>query len=537
VSYAFAEGSILRLNVLDNAGIPSPEDRDLIAGIEGLWRHPTGAVVDAEYAHADWQGSGDAFRLGLTGSYPGVSYRLGLLRASPEYAGPVRDREEYTASLSFPLMERVSVSATLKRERSALDLAAPAVLDAVAGALSWALDEHSSVTASVQRVSFDDYEPDPSATQAYQEEVGRLALSRALGAAKVRVSAEIGAERHENGERPAPTERYRGSVTYVPVPGFTLGTTVTLERAAMEIAAEASWQPDSGTRVALAYRASEKARSFYDGRDSLRLDASHRFPGGMVLSVRASSAPDRSLHRATDFSVQAELSLPLGLPLRKRAAGRIVGTVIDALSGGGVPDVILRVGERIAVTDLRGTFVFPDLPPGRYHVGVDTARVREERLVAEKLPLAVQVEASADSRLEVSLVAPARLMGTARHYRTGEDGTLVPEDPLVDALVELRGDGETRKTLTDREGRFAFQSLPPGTWLLHLDQGALPPYTAFAENDLVLELEPGEAQSFDARVLAVKRELKIVDEGEIIEEAAPEGGGTPKENGTIRAPE
>jgi hypothetical protein len=321
------------------------------------------------------------------------------------------------------------------------------------------------------------------------------------------------------------TERYRLNASYAPDPAWAIAATVSLEPTSAELTADATWKPDRDTQVRVVYRASENQSSYYSGTQSIRVDASHRFPGGLVVTARGTYAPDRSLRRPTDFSAQAELSLPFGLPLRKRAVGRIAGTVKDVESGAGVADVILRIGQRIAITDLRGAFLFPDLPPGKYSVTVDTARVKADRLVAEKLPLTAEVVAGRDARLDVTLIAPARLSGSVQRYRTAEDGALVPATPLQDVLVELRRNGDVRKALTGRDGGFAFAGLPPGTWRLRFSTDGLPPYTAFAENDLEIRLSPGDAPKVDARVLDVRREMQMVDEGEIIEEIAPEDQG------------
>jgi len=63
---------------------------------------------------------------------------------------------------------------------------------------------------------------------------------------------------------------------------------------------------------------------------------------------------------------------------------------------------------------------------------------------------------------------------------------------------------------------------------------ALPPYAAFARNDLDIDLQPGDAPVIQGQVLQMRREMKMVDEGEIIEEAVPDSEGPSPPNGSER---
>jgi hypothetical protein len=81
--------------------------------------------------------------------------------------------------------------------------------------------------------------------------------------------------------------------------------------------------------------------------------------------------------------------------------------------------------------------------------------------------------------------------------------------------VELRCGQEVRRVLTDRNGRFTFDELVPGRWLLTLSPSSLPAFHDPETESLELTVEPASHTDLALRVVPRRRPVLIVDEGKV----------------------
>jgi hypothetical protein len=83
-------------------------------------------------------------------------------------------------------------------------------------------------------------------------------------------------------------------------------------------------------------------------------------------------------------------------------------------------------------------------------------------------------------------------------------------------LVELAQGDDIRRTLTDRDGNFRFQLLPPGTWTLRVYPQGLPAFHQLDRESQELRVVPGEEQVVTVRILPMERRIRFLDEGETL---------------------
>lgn len=159
----------------------------------------------------------------------------------------------------------------------------------------------------------------------------------------------------------------------------------------------------------------------------------------------------------------------------------IPGTVVDSDGGplSGARVSIRRVGDPISlvtVTDSRGVFTVRDVVDGSYHVAVD---------VDGRLVTLVRVELPADS-LELRRESGAQVLGTVVLASTG--------DPLGQARLRLLArDGGLDlgiRSMADASGRFAFDDVSPGPYLLHVELPSprLPIDAGFASHEVAIDV-------------------------------------------------
>ena len=77
----------------------------------------------------------------------------------------------------------------------------------------------------------------------------------------------------------------------------------------------------------------------------------------------------------------------------------------------------------------------------------------------------------------------------------------------------------THRRVTNEKGYFMFEDLPPGNWTLTVSSALVPEYHHVETDRFELELTSGETETLAIRVLPEKRQIEIIDEGEILLES------------------
>jgi protocatechuate 3,4-dioxygenase beta subunit len=182
-----------------------------------------------------------------------------------------------------------------------------------------------------------------------------------------------------------------------------------------------------------------------------------------------------------------------------------------------IPNVILTVNGATAVTNQQGEFVFPNLKPGTYFLGIEQNTIGLHRVPAEKLPLRVDLKEGETKSSDIPVIPSAHISGEVAvwaHPKKGEDSPK-REKGLGEVLVELKNAKEVVRDFTDANGKFSFRGLRPGKWTLKFHAKSLPAQHYFEKEQIQLDLKPGEERTLVGKVIRRVPEIRIIDEGNI----------------------
>lgn len=209
-----------------------------------------------------------------------------------------------------------------------------------------------------------------------------------------------------------------------------------------------------------------------------------------------------------------EYALPVALPLPSREADRVTAHILDPATGRGIPGVLVRLADRIAVTDARGIAGFSGLPAGEHTLRIEPG-AGPERVADREMPIPVTV-GNGPRRVEIGLERAGRLTGVVE--RTAAPATPgAPADsaaPMAGVEVELSGPGGVRRVRTDAHGRFQASGLRPGWWRVRVTQSTLPRHHQLEEPAMLLVPAGGESRAW-LRVIEKERPVQIIQSGEL----------------------
>jgi len=325
---------------------------------------------------------------------------------------------------------------------------------------------------------------------------------------------------------------------------FTIG--LTLGRVGMNAFFRTSVLQDL-YRSALSRQSFEDPAFLLNNYDMFGANLTFRFRNGHTLGFRVQRAANPV--RATGLPGKStiglfEYSIPVGFPVaRKLTVGMLRGRVFDSDNGRlGVPGMIVRVNDLATVTNKKGEYVFNGLNPGSYVLTLDDRNAGSDRVTAEKMPMNLIVEGGKKIDCPIRLTEGASLSGRVMVYdfegnalqvikngpdvealtleSTSEPGTgaksqLIERTPLAGTAVELRGEGDVFEHVTDGEGRFLFEGLRPGHYVLKIYDDDLPEFHVFEQDTFEFDLKPAGKEELAIRVVPVNRPIQIIDLGEV----------------------
>jgi predicted porin len=230
-----------------------------------------------------------------------------------------------------------------------------------------------------------------------------------------------------------------------------------------------------------------------------------------------------------ETSLYLSYTIPLKIPIgKKKSIGMIKGRVYDGEKPekSPVPNAILTADGATAVTNRNGQFIFPALKPGNYYLQVEKGSIGLKRTTIEKLPT-VLVKGGETTEIEIPIVTSCKILGRVMIYAPKSERIdkekfdmedLKEIGGLASILIEISKGNEVVRQLTDDKGRFSFEDLRPGNWILKIYEDELPPHHYLEEKEFKMELKPGEEKEFIVKVLPRMRRIEIIEEGEIKEE-------------------
>ena len=226
-----------------------------------------------------------------------------------------------------------------------------------------------------------------------------------------------------------------------------------------------------------------------------------------------------------------EYSIPLGIPLqRETAGGMLSGRIYERNHPKkGISGVIVRANGLTAVTDRSGRYRFLGMHPGKYYLSIDRGSIHAGYLPIQKMPMEILVPSNENLEKNIAVVPGGTIAGRITLFRqqdatqlknrmpTNEDSKTVfePLRGLSNIFVELQGESETRRVITNTQGEFVFHDVRPGKWQVRIHSLNLPEFHTLEQDVFHFVLEPGEKSDVEARVLPRIRTIKFVDTGTV----------------------
>ncbi|WP_210147917.1 NEW3 domain-containing protein [Aromatoleum petrolei] len=523
-SRAVSPASRLSLNYLAKSG----EREANIYSLRAV-RQEAAFSAETELASSDGATPDRAVRGYLFDSRGGLRYSATALYAGPRFAGYYRDQALVSVSGHYPLGEDWGLRASVLWQRMNLERIAtrPALEESqLSLGLEFPLAAGINSSADLLLRRKRDLRRDPNVDLLHPS----VRLNGAYGAGNWGLSAsgEFGTTEDCLSDRRYatslallslylnPSERHfynlyliRDDNTYSAV----------RQRVNTSAGAGASFQLWERARLQLNLQRSvaENANRFF------MLGFEQTLRGGQTISLLLRSTSGRFAHQ-TD--AQFSVSFPFDVPIVRRAdVAPVAGRLLDAETGAGLKDVPLSLDGAIVMTDEQGYFRYDAARAGRRYLTLAGAGGAAGKVPLTPFPREMEVRTDGDNYQEIQFVVPGSVKGQIRRYepvvempsqayrRGGNDADPMAEgDGVPGALVMVRrGELEYRR-LADAEGRFRIDGLPPGKWLVSVDEGSLPPGSQYQAEQLQFQLDvrSGEETPVDFRLLPRTRRMRMI---------------------------
>jgi len=298
-----------------------------------------------------------------------------------------------------------------------------------------------------------------------------------------------------------------------------------------------SWNIRDNISLSLDYRKEKASSEISLERDDIFSTFTYVFKNHHALILKTQWS-DNVAGGKEELSFFLTYTIPVKIPVsKKKSTGILKGRVYDEEKSGRppMPKVLLTVNGANAITDNNGEFIFPSLVPGAHHVQVEMSSIGLNRVTRQRLPILVEIEGGKTNFIEIGVVSYCSISGTVVDFASTSNHKLNNEDGRPNNSLFLEGSGEVKEKelglkditvqitkaqeilqqITDEEGRFSFEDIRPGKWTLKVHSQNLPAHHYLEQEELQIEIGPGEAKKVEIKVLPRLRPVQMVEEGEI----------------------
>lgn len=495
-----------------------------------------GARLGWEYASSSGERMDDAMRANLGWSEDRFACSVRYLRAGPYFQGPIADRDEITATLNYRPSDTLSLKGLVASKSYNLVQSIPARFETAGLSALWRPATRTTLSADI-RNSLEKDLADSYDSAIYGERY-RFGLSRSSGA--VQYSLAFDSKSDLEVKESLRTWSQGASLQLKAVSGllgnFSSGIAVQWRDGDAGTTPSSDftlgWEKsiNSRSRLSVKYRTINNYISWYDGSDSLLITYGFIFPDQGKLAIAADYGPNRTSGNSGDITLSLSFSQPYNLPVSlKKDKGVVEGKVINRETGRAMPDVILRMEERVVASDTFGMFRFHGLSEGSYRLSVDPASLPVDMLPDERMPAEIEVDGGSIIR-NINLVKAATLSGRVLQYRFdeasqwaaqagGEEDPYKEPEGMAGILLTLKGPrGLIRRAVSGIDGRFTFPPLIPGTWSLVMPDDAVPEGFFLAKGNYDFPLSPGSNIATQIRFFPKARKIRFIDTGMVVQE-------------------
>ncbi len=238
----------------------------------------------------------------------------------------------------------------------------------------------------------------------------------------------------------------------------------------------------------------------------------HKYENSNQIEIRARhSIIQRNGEDTSDTAVMVEYTVPTSIKLERRDdIAQITGYIRDLENDNqGIPNVLVHTKDRASLTNQDGKYTIKGIKPGEHAITVNLKNIGSNRITIPQTPVKVDVEGGV-MLFNIDVTTAATISGRI-------DAALLPnqsenDDPF-EIVVELHSDSGGEFRITNEKGGFNFESLPPGHYVLIIDESKLPRHYKFDQSYYEFDLQPGDAITVKPQVVEAKINVKIIKEG------------------------
>jgi hypothetical protein len=271
----------------------------------------------------------------------------------------------------------------------------------------------------------------------------------------------------------------------------------------------AALQPLDATRLTFRLNNGGRDALWLQGSQSISATLDLRLPWRHHINMRYERRSGAGHFRPDDEAYRVDYVVPIGIPLRPAGdSGRVTVRLRDGESGQPRARVLVQLNRQSRLTDSNGVVTFSGLKPGEYHVTLSPASIGLGRTVVPSMPLSVSVKGGGHVEINASIVRTGSIAGALRMFQpaggppvAGQPPSLAPGAPIANALIELLINEEHRLTMTDADGNFAFDDVPPGTWAVRVVRADVPPFYFLEQAQLIATIAPSQSVRLMFRVV------------------------------------
>ncbi|HEX7938310.1 MAG TPA: hypothetical protein VF483_04910, partial [Gemmatimonadaceae bacterium] len=517
-SYAPMTGARIGLNALDRIGGSMPGAiGSATASVAGV-----GYSADGEVARSSNGGSdGNARTLRLSGRSKFGSYDAGYLYADTAFTGSQRGAEHDYITARTSYWRNISLGLNASTHRADLSRSTGTRYDErfdVGGISATFLNRFSMELGTASRTT----------TTALTNATGRQYSLRGRGDqplifGTMSLEAEVGQASAPGKESRLYTDASlslrhllkNGSIAgYV---GHYSGGSVTKgDSASVTLGGDFTQHLGQSTDISVIGYALHQHTGLDAWHTQLDAQVSYRLRNSSWVRFRARLMSGGSLPAASQNVGYIEYGMPFGMPIsRLRTVGRVYGRVVDAVSGNGVPNALVRLGPQVAITDKTGKVAFGGVPGGEHRLSMSQETSFTDAVFVGDPTLNVDSTRTQPTTFTLAIARSARLDVDVRRFTTVKTGVAGAADSLVEsgavanATLVLIGERDTLYRTSNDDGKVQFTDVPPGQWKVFI-RGDAPAFHRFDPDRMDLTLAPGETKKLTFRLVPRKREVQVI---------------------------
>jgi len=265
---------------------------------------------------------------------------------------------------------------------------------------------------------------------------------------------------------------------------------------------------------------------------SMRAGVSKTFRSGRVLGFQAQFNHNEGRQTLRTADYRLSFTTPLAIPFSGslKSGSVLNGRVIDQVTGAPMPDVLLFLGNDLAITDEKGRFRF--VKPGEdvVFLRLDASTIGYDRTPVLPMPMEIGPERFNDQELIIPISQTATVLGRISVYRNGNTGEnligdrqedLTRSGGLGNAVVQIEGESLRQRTRTAGNGSFTFSQLPPGMYTVSVVRSHLDADQRLENDALKVLVEVGEAADLEFKVVPARKRIRMIKSSNLSLEPSP----------------